>query len=242
MSRDGKSIFTGVSAIHRRFDLTPNGFRPGPEVRINGQVARVVSDSLALVSRPKSNPKWFLVDVFKANAPEIPLPDRDIREQMDSAVARSDGKLFAYQNDKGKVTLLNLTATANRTIATLPEPDSHPREISPDGHWLLVSSYAPADAYLYDLRTPQPKRSPLQLAHVKDTLSAACFSADSRSVFMWYRTGRICRQEIETGNVVWETKMPSPSGRMMLAHDNRHLFLHNLNGTVYVLRLPDPSR
>jgi len=31
-------------------------------------------------------------------------------------------------------------------------------------------------------------------------------------------------------------------GRMMVAHDNRHLFLHNLNGTVYVLRLPDPSR
>ncbi len=129
--------------------------------------------------------------------------------------------------------LFDLRGGQPKFVATLPQPNVYSVAFSPDSRYLAFGG-----AFLlklFDLSAAQPKEV------FSDPQGGALWVAfhPSGKWLVSAGGGRVCIRSVPDGKVVKEWTFPGDVGWAEFAHDGRHLFTHNANGTVYVLRLPD---
>lgn len=138
----------------------------------------------------------------------------------------------------GNLTIWSETEGKFKAVTTLPREvaEVHTR-ISPDGRWLATLPNNGGQLFLYDLGGAKP----VKVERFGDLhVTGATFSPDAKLIYTCTVIGELRAHEIATGKEVWKSKLPGLACWMQVAKDGRHLFTHNANGTVYVLRLNVP--
>ncbi len=131
--------------------------------------------------------------------------------------------------------LFDLRGGQPKFVATLPQPNVYSVAFSPDSRYLAYGGACPLK--LIDLSTAQPKEVFAQ----NSSTSWVAFHPSGK----WLVSaggGRVDVRSVPDGKVVKEWTFPGAVGWAEFAHDGRHLFTHNANGTIYVLRLPDLAK
>jgi serine/threonine protein kinase/WD40 repeat protein len=216
---------------------TPNGFEVDAEPLADTYFRPFWTENGFTLSQSKPPKLWNLADPPQ-KARE--LPGIEVKEAQTCFAARADGALVVLRGslpNDSQLEFWNLTGEKPRRVAALTgfRRNVH---ISPDGRWLVITQGHQYVAEVYDLSGKQPKRS----ASFDDKFRAdwATFSPDARFVYVGGDKRDLAGYELATGEKVWSAKLPGASSWLQMAPDGRHLFTHNANGTIYVLRLPDP--
>jgi WD40 repeat protein len=108
---------------------------------------------------------------------------------------------------------------------------------SPDGRYLAHTA-TPDEVGLVDLTGKEPRETS---RFVTGDISSLAFHPDSKKL-AWGSVLGAGVLDVTTGKPLWNWGAPGEVSRVEFAHDGRHLFLHNANKTVYVLRFADPDR
>jgi serine/threonine protein kinase len=206
--------------------VTATGIEPPGEPAVN--LLRPSTDNgFCLVAG--APPKLWHLDEPSDKAK--PLPDLDTNDLKHFAV-RDDRALVTTVNGN-RLTLWNVTGEKPVAIFSPTEPTTA-AFFTPDGKRLIAVGRGRARAY--DLTGRTVTKAPVQ-----PTFAAtwATVTPDSRvAVFTTFAgAGGIRAVDLNTGADVWQTALPGPAYWVRMAPDNRHLFTHNANGSVYVLRL-----
>ncbi len=209
---------------------TPNGYEPAAET-LGLELYRWHCSENGFALVPGAPPKlWHIEEPFdKAK----PLPDLDATN-LNHVAVRDDRALVATVNGT-VLTLWNVTGEKARVVFSSPEPTTA-ASFTPDGKRLIA--VGSGRARVYDLTGRTVTDAPVQPNF--NTASWVSVTPDSRVAF-FTTAGTIRAIDLATGTDVWQTTLPGPVHWLRVAPDGRHLFTHNANGTVYVLRLPDLS-
>ena len=144
-------------------------------------------------------------------------------------------QLLAMNGTRAGVTsvhLVDLRGGQPKFVATLPQPNVYSVAFSPDSRYLAYGGACPLK--LIDLSTAQPKE-----VFAQNTSTSWVAFHPSGKWLVSAGGSRVNIRSVPDGKVVKEWTFPGDVGWTEFAHDGRHLFTHNANGTVYVLRLPD---
>jgi WD40 repeat protein len=140
-----------------------------------------------------------------------------------------DGKVGLYSRDGDKI---------NRTHEVTPGPNFRgSAAATPDGKTLALLG-GEVHWFSLDSNKLKPINKPFTYWNL-DGSTGACFSPDNRLVAFIGDHVRVFDRE--TGEMRHDWKWPSwpfAPRRALFAPDCRHLLVHNLDGTLYVLRLP----
>ena len=103
---------------------------------------------------------------------------------------------------------------------------------------------SPGEVAVYDVSGPAPlsrQTFSAQAASWGTQLPSAIFTADGAHLVLATHSsgilGRVVLVNATTGAEVRRWDLPGPVEYLAATKDGRHLFLHNSNGTIYVLRL-----
>jgi WD40 repeat protein len=103
----------------------------------------------------------------------------------------------------------------------------------------LYTSHSDAHVKFWDLTAKKPEP---QTPYRYNTRQIDCLalSPDGKRLVSGDSEQRIVLWDAEKSEKIREWKQPSPFNQLLFAPDSRHLAIANTNGTIYILRLPDP--
>jgi WD40 repeat protein/serine/threonine protein kinase len=110
--------------------------------------------------------------------------------------------------------------------------------LSADGHWAAAGG----DDSILVLHDLERGSLPRRLEGYKPPVTAAIFSPDSQTLAAADQSGRIILRQTATGRKERDWQLPGAVSDLAFSADGRHLASANANGTVYILRLPQPAR
>jgi hypothetical protein len=150
-------------------------------------------------------------------------------------VVSPDDRLLGFRGRNHLIRMWELGAEKAVHRFTFPEPGTG-GTFSHDGNLLAIGCYE--EAVFHDLsRRGEPRRSKA-LKTAGDVWSVH-FNQDSKQVVMTTDLGVVEVRDLVSEAIVFRWKLPGLVNKALFADDNRHLFLHNSNATIYVLRLPE---
>jgi WD40 repeat protein len=151
----------------------------------------------------------------------------------------ADKQLLAVrsaQGTKSGIQLFDLTAIPPTPLAWMPQENITTYALSHDGRYLAYGGN-------FGLKLAQPARSLLTQLYAKqikgDVVRWPAFHPSGGFLALCNDNGRVEVRRTVDGEVVLGWTFPGLVGWVEFADDGRHLFTHNSNGTVYVLRLND---
>lgn len=149
---------------------------------------------------------------------------------------RSDGNLLVARGNENLTEFWDVSTDKPRRITSLPGGLSY--AFSPDGGYLIAWTGVHDSARVYDLHGKWPR---LMAILPNFNVDSASFSPDGKTLYVCGSQIDLAGYDLATGRKVWGVNLPGPSRWVYMAPDGRHLFCYNINGTVYVFRLSQPT-
>ncbi len=150
-----------------------------------------------------------------------------------------DGRALAAISDVG-IKAWNLETGAERLDAAFPT--KNPRflfflQFTPQGDTLIASNMN--QVRVYNLTTLQ-ERTLYKGATDQENVSCLTLAPDGKTLAAVDPGHRLLTWDLATGKQTRRIALPGPINQLGFAPDGKHLATGNLNGTVYILRLPTP--
>jgi WD40 repeat protein len=194
----------------------------------------------------------------RAIFPPLAADRLDDPKQVKPVRFSPDGKLVAFR-DHDKAHLWDVSDRSPKEWAVLK--GSQPFEevwtvgFGPDGKTLITAgeadfsgtsgSITPPLPYgtvrSWDLTGPTPKEGNLLRSYHRSTVSQIALAPNGKRLLAAGGRGDVALWDLTGGQKLREWWLPMRAAQIVFSPDGRHVALGNLNGTVYVLRLPPPA-
>jgi serine/threonine protein kinase/WD40 repeat protein len=239
----GRWLESGWSRPFQFMELAEGKWRAAGEPFGQGNWHSLLSERPTLVAMAGDAPPFRLESWDLAARPNrvwsVDLPDLVTENGHNLFAGSGDGRCISTPR-KAKDGSLELVLWRGdggkpREYAAIPvktDPGQYRSAFSPDGRFLFHNADAAHMLSVVDLSGREPRD--LGRYEVGGILSLSPHP-DGKKV-AWSTYGRVGVMDAATGQTLWKWDAPGEAW-VELAHDGRHLFVHNGNKTLYVLRL-----